>query len=387
MNQPERAARACKYQAVKVIISPLQDTDARYMAMALDLARQGKAFAGPNPAVGAVIVKKGRVVGTGYYMGPGTLHAEAEAIRVAGEHAAGATMFVTLEPHCYYGTQPPCTDKIIAAGISRVVIATVDPNPKVNGKGIAQLREAGIQVELGLMEAEARALNRGFFKRHEQGLPFVRLKLGLSLDGFISDESGRSQWITGPEARRFVHGLRGEVTGVAVGVGTVLADDPLLTPREVYAPRPPVRFVLDPHLRTPLSARVLSADAPTVIIAGPEAESDKVKALEKVGASVWVMSEGYTWARVFERMVQEDQNDILFEGGARVARSLMESPYLDELILIYAPLRLGKGLSPFPGEGYQLEIAKRFQLQEVEQLGQDAMLRLVAKKGESDGDA
>ena len=355
--------------------------------MALELARRGKAFAGPNPAVGAVIVKDNRVVSTGYYMGPGTLHAEAEAIRVAGKHAVGATMFVTLEPHCYHGTQPPCTDKIIEAGISRVVIAAIDPNPKVNGKGVRQLTEAGLQVEVGLMETEAKALNKGFFKAHQMGLPYLRLKLALSLDGFVADATGKSKWISGPQAREYVHKLRGEMTSVMVGVGTVLADDPLLTPRLVYAPRKPTRFVLDTRLRIPLGAKVLNNDAETVVVTGKHPDPEKLKAIRDMGHQVWVL-EKPGWEALFKRMVKEDHNEVMFEGGAQIARSLISSGYLDELLLIYGPVHLGKGLSPFPGQS-SLETAKRFYLLELKQLGQDVLMRFALKqtrenKGEKD---
>ncbi|MGB9590464.1 MAG: bifunctional diaminohydroxyphosphoribosylaminopyrimidine deaminase/5-amino-6-(5-phosphoribosylamino)uracil reductase RibD, partial [Candidatus Hydrothermia bacterium] len=204
------------------------EIDREMMARALDLAILGKPFAGSRPAVGAVITKGGRIVGIGFYRGHTSLHAEAEAILMAGAHARDGTLYVTLEPHCYHGTQPPCTSRIIEAGLSRVVIAGLDPNPKVNGGGVRQLRQAGIQVDVGLMEDEAKAINPGHFKCHTTGLPHTVLKIAITMDGFMADETGKSQWLSSEESLEMVHSLRGEFCAVAVGAGTVLSDDPLL---------------------------------------------------------------------------------------------------------------------------------------------------------------
>jgi len=360
----------------------LLEKERSFMARALELAALSKPYAGANPAVGAVIVRAGRIIGEGYYRGHGTLHAEAEALEMAGPHARGADMFVTLEPHCYQGTQPPCTERIIAAGIRRVVVSAIDPNPRVHGQGIAQLRSAGVEVEVGPGEEEARRLNRGFFKCHEKGAACFRLKLALSLDGFIADANGRSRWISGPEAKQEVHRMRSETTAIAVGVGTVLADDPLLTPREVYCPRKPARFVLDRKLRIPAGARVLNQDAPTVVVTTPDAPSEKMAEIQGLGHEVWVMDGGIDLGALARRMAESDYNDVLFEGGAGVARSLLESDCLDELILIYSPCYLGKGLSPFGGP-FSLDKAPGFALEEVVRMGNDVLMRLYPRRSQA----
>jgi len=353
------------------------------MARALDLAILGKPFAGSRPCVGAVITRGGRIVGQGFYRGPGTLHAEAEAIRMAGEHARGGTLYVTLEPHCYHGTQPPCTDKIIEAGIKRVVIASLDPNPKVNGKGVEQLRAAGIDVSVGLMEEKAVAINPGHFKCHTKGLPYTLLKIAVSLDGFMADSQGKSQWLSCEESLNLSHTLRSESCAVAVGVGTVLKDDPLLTPRRVYAPHKPTRIVLDSRLRTPLSAKVLNQDAKTVIATTESAPSDKIKEIESMGHEVWIVGKTLDIEAVLRRAAHEDMNTILFEGGATLARNLIESPWLDELWVCVAPVVLGGGISPFGGP-FSLEKSPRFSVKEVERVGEDVWFRLTKRTNQKE---
>ena len=348
------------------------------MARAINLAILGKPFAGSRPCVGAVITNRGRIVGQGFYRGHGTLHAEAEAIQMAGEHARGGTLYVTLEPHCYHGTQPPCTDRIIEAGIKRVVIASLDPNPKVNGRGVEQLRASGIDVSVGLMQEEAMAINPGHFKCHTTGLPHTILKIALSMDGFMADSQGKSRWLSCEESLNLSHTLRSESCAVAVGVGTILRDDPLLTPRRVYAPRAPTRIVLDSSLRTPLSAKVLNQDARTVIATTEAASPYKIKEIEAMGHWVWVMGDSLDLEAVLRRAVAEDMNTILFEGGASVARSLIESPWLDELWVCVAPVVLGAGISPFGGP-FSLEEAPRFSLKEAERVGEDVWLRLTKR--------
>ena len=348
------------------------------MARALDLAILGKPFAGPRPAVGAVITRGGRIVGLGFYRGHGTLHAEAEALLMAGEHARGGTLYVTLEPHCYQGTQPPCTDRIMEAGIRRVVIASVDPNPRVNGKGVKQLLDAGLEVEVGLLDDEARAINPGHFKCHTAGLPYTVLKIATSMDGFMADSGGKSQWISCDESLDLSHTLRSESCAVAVGVGTILRDDPLLTPRRVYAPRMPARIVLDSFLRTPLSAKVLNQDARTILVTTHKAPLDRAKKIEAMGHGVWVMGEKLDMEAILRKAVAEDMNTILFEGGASVARSLLGGPWLDELWVCVAPIVLGGGISPFGGP-YALDEAPGFKVKEVERVGKDVWFRLTKR--------
>lgn len=352
------------------------DIDRDMMARALDLAILGKPFAGSRPSVGAIITNRGRIVGQGFYRGPGTLHAEAEAIFMAGEHAMGGTLYVTLEPHCYHGTQPPCTDKIIKAGIKRVVIASLDPNARVNGKGADQLRRSGIDVSVGLMETEARAVNPGHFKCHTTGLPHIVLKIAVSLDGFMADNQGKSQWLSSEESLDLVHRMRGEFCAITVGVGTVLADDPILTPRRVYAPRPPLRVILDSSLRVPLSARVLNQDAMTIVITTDKAPVEKIRSIEEVGHEVWVMEGKLEMESVLRRMAENEINSVLFEGGVRIAGNLITSPWLDGLLVCIAPIVLGEGISPFGGP-YALDEAPGFRVKEVKMVGNDVWLNLT----------
>ncbi|MEO0145522.1 MAG: bifunctional diaminohydroxyphosphoribosylaminopyrimidine deaminase/5-amino-6-(5-phosphoribosylamino)uracil reductase RibD [candidate division WOR-3 bacterium] len=355
------------------------DIDRDMMARALDLAILGKPFAGPRPSVGAVITNRGRIVGQGFYRGPGALHAEAEALFMAGKHAKGGTLYVTLEPHCYHGTQPPCTDRIIEAGIKRAVIASLDPNPRVNGNGVKQLIEAGIDVSVGLLEAEAKAINPGHFKCHELGIPYVVLKIAVSLDGFMADSQGKSKWLSCEESLDLVHRMRGEFCSVSVGIGTVLADDPLLTPRRVYAPRPPVRIILDSSLRIPLSARVLDQSAQTILITTDKADENKIMAIQDKGHDVWVIGHELDMELALKMMAEAEINSVLFEGGVRIARSLLEGPWLDELRVCVAPKVLGGGLSPFPGP-YDLEQTPGFKLQESQRVGRDMWLILKKER-------
>ncbi len=347
----------------------MREEEQRWMELALQLARLGRPFAGHKPAVGAVIVNRGRVVGIGYYRGPGTRHAEREAVQMAGPHARGATMFVTLEPHQYHGTEPPCTDAIIEAGIRRVVVATLDPNPKVNGKGIEVLKKAGIEVEVGLMAAEAEAVNPGHHKAHRTGLPYIILKLALNPDGTMP-----SRRVTGPEAIRFVHRLRGEVCAVLVGAGTVRADDPLLTPREVYAPLKPLRIVVSGRGELSPEARVFNADAKTLLVLGSEAPSQLEEAVKNKGHLVWRW-EGprVNWEGLLRRLWEELKvNYILVEGGAEVAEALLEEGLVDEAALIYSA-EVGEG-PRFKGE------FRGFRVVEAMALGKDALVRMRRAK-------
>ena len=232
-------------------------TDQEYMAQALSLAQKGAGWTSPNPMVGAVIVKDGQVIGQGYHAKCGDLHAERAALAACTQDPAGATMYVTLEPCCHQGRQPPCTEAILEAGIARVVVGSGDPNPKVAGKGLAILRAHGVQVTEHVLEAQCRALNEVFFHYIQTGKPYVVLKYAMTLDGKMAAYTGASQWITGEEARRHVHTQRNRFRSILVGVDTVLADDPQLTCR-IPGGRNPLRIVCDTHLRTPLTAQVVA---------------------------------------------------------------------------------------------------------------------------------
>jgi diaminohydroxyphosphoribosylaminopyrimidine deaminase/5-amino-6-(5-phosphoribosylamino)uracil reductase len=247
--------------------------DAGWMDQALRVAEAGLGLTAPNPAVGAVLVRDGRVVGEGAHLKAGTPHAEGIALRVAGERARGATAYVTLEPCAHHGRTPPCADALVAAGVGRVVVAGTDPDPRVDGRGVARLREAGIEVTVGCRAPEARALNRGFFTLHTLGRPHVTLKTAMTLDGRIVAADGQSRWITGEPARAEAHRLRFLADAVMVGIGTVLADDPRLTVRRPDLPaKEPLRVVVDSRLRLPVDAALLSAGDPgrvVVACAGP----------------------------------------------------------------------------------------------------------------------
>jgi diaminohydroxyphosphoribosylaminopyrimidine deaminase/5-amino-6-(5-phosphoribosylamino)uracil reductase len=320
-----------------------REDDRAYMRRALDLARRGWGQTAPNPMVGAVVVRDGDVVGEGFHARFGDEHAEVAALRAAGERAHGATLYVTLEPCAHHGKTPPCADATIAAGIARVVAATEDPNPLAAG-GAGRLRGAGIDVEIGLEADAARELNAPFFNRRDR--PWVILKLATSVDGAIADaarERGAARrWLTGPEARKDVHRMRAGVDAIAVGVGTVLTDDPLLTVRDAPSPRvPPRRIVFDSELRTPLGAAVVRGArlAPTTIVARHIIHA-RHDALTKAGVDVRVHE---TLSDALAAFGKDGIRALLVEGGARLAASLLEQGMVDRLVIFQAPVVLGEG--------------------------------------------
>src|SRR5688572_2429718 len=262
------------------------DADRTYMVRALELAERGLYTTTPNPRVGCVIVRDGAIVGEGWHARTGEAHAEVVALGAAGDRAQGATAYVTLEPCDHFGRTPPCSDALAHAKLARVVTAMQDPNPRVAGKGIEKLRAAGIAAESGLMEEAARELNIGFVSRMTRGRPWVRMKIAASLDGRTALSNGRSQWITGPEARLDGHRFRARACAVMTGIGTVKDDDPQLNVREVETPRQPVRIVVDSRLETPISARVIGAGT---LIAAAGANAAAVKMLEAEGAEIVVL--------------------------------------------------------------------------------------------------
>ena len=325
-----------------------------FMRMALSLALRGTGCVSPNPRVGCVLVRQGQVVGWGYHRRYGGAHAEVEALRRAGALAEGATAYVNLEPCSHRGKTPPCAPQLVEARVARVVLGLRDPNPLVDGKGIALLREAGIPVVEGILEEECRNLNRGFLRRLQQGRPWVTLKGALSVDGSTALENGESQWITGPLARDKAHLLRGEHDAVLVGVGTVLADDPELTVRRVEG-LSPRKAVLDGSLRTPLQAKVL-AGGDCLLFAGPEAPEERIPPLEERNASVRRVSRapggGLDLGAVLRSLAEDGVNSLLVEGGARVSASFLAAGLVDEVSLFLAPKLLGRGLQM--GESWAL---------------------------------
>ena len=317
------------------------------MRAALALARRGLGNAWPNPAVGCVVVRHGRVVGRAVTAPGGRPHAERLALTMAGPAARGATAYVTLEPCSHHGRTPPCTEALIAAGVARVVIAIRDPDPRVDGAGIAQLRAAGIAVTEGGLAAEAEEVNAGFFSRVRRGRPLVTLKLASTLDGRIASRSGESRWITGEPARRMAHALRGRHDAVMVGVGTVMMDDPDLTCRlPGYKPVSLVRVVADSHLRTRLTSRLVATagQTPTWLITRDGADAGRRRALEQAGAAVITVAAGtpgVDLSAALTVLAGRGITRVLVEGGAQMAAALLRADLVDRVAWFHAPTVMG----------------------------------------------
>ena len=330
--------------------APAEDASAEdiaHMRAALALARRGNGRTWPNPSVGCVIVRDGRVVGRATTADAGRPHAEPQALAMAGAAARGATAYVTLEPCCFHGRTPPCTDALIAAGVARVVVGVRDPDARVNGAGLARLRSAGIAVVEGVLADEAEDVVAGFFTRVRHGRPLVTLKLASTLDGRIATGGGESQWITGAAARRAGHALRGRHDAIMVGVGTVLADNPDLTCRiPGFKPLPMVRVVADSHLRMPLTSRLVATatSAPTWVLARASADSQRVAALKSAGVvvlQVGCSSAGIDLAGALRALAERGITRLLAEGGAQLAAALLRADLVDRLAWFHAPAVMG----------------------------------------------
>ena len=323
--------------------------DAEYMQMALQLAAQGRGRTSPNPMVGAVVVKDDTVIGKGYHQKAGTPHAEIHALNEAGMAAQGSTLYVTLEPCSHKGKTLPCCDFIIGSKVARVVIAARDPNPLVDGRGIAKLREAGMQVDVGILESEARELNEFFMKYITRNIPFIILKAAITIDGRIATRSGDSRWITGEAAREKGHEIRNVVDAILVGVNTVLKDNPRLTTRlPGRASKDPVRIILDTHLRTPLDARVIQTDsaAPTLIVAGGNVSKERIRAYQERNVTVLVAKKGVHrigLKEIMEELGRMDIISLLIEGGAEIHASALKAKIVDRVIFFVAPKIVGGG--------------------------------------------
>jgi len=355
--------------------------DHEFMARALRLARRGLYGTDPNPRVGCVLVRDGRVVGEGWHAVAGGPHAEVEALRQAGEAARGATAYVTLEPCCHHGRTPPCTDALIAAGVARVVAAMQDPNPQVAGQGLAALEAAGIAAASGLMEAQAAALNPGFIHRMHNGRPFVRCKLAMSLDGRTAMASGQSQWITGTGAREDVQRLRARSSVIMTGVGTVLADDPSLTVRLEGATRQPLRVVVDTHLSMPVDSCLLAEPGETLVVTAAQDEALQ-QALREAGAEVAVVplqGDSVDLAAVLDLLGQRQANEVLLETGATLSGAMLRAGLIDELAIYMAPKLMGdsaRGLFHLPGLE-ELDEAVGLDITDIRAVGTD--WRITAK--------
>jgi diaminohydroxyphosphoribosylaminopyrimidine deaminase/5-amino-6-(5-phosphoribosylamino)uracil reductase len=364
--------------------------DTRIMAQAIQLARQGQYWSMPNPHVGCVLVRDGHVIGEGFTRPAGQNHAEIEALRAVEGDARGAVAYVTLEPCSHHGRTGPCADALASAGVSRVVVAMEDPNPQVAGQGLAKLRAAGIEVECGVLEAEARLLIPGFIARMTRGRGRVRAKLAMSLDGRTAMASGQSQWITGPAARSDVQRLRAMSCAVVTGVGTVLADDCALTvrPDELglsadgarrAAARQPLRVVLDSALRTPPTARVLAGEAATLLChAQGETLSAQLAAAGAEGAALARADGGLDLVQLMALLSSRQCNEILVESGPRLAGALLQEGLLDELIVYMAPALMGDRARPLLELPLDLMADKvQLRIDDVRKIGQD--LRFIAR--------
>ncbi len=352
------------------------------MRRALLLAEHGRGRTAPNPVVGAVLVRAGRVVGEGWHRALGRDHAEVEALAHAGRRARGATLYVTLEPCAHWGRTPPCTDALIAAGIERCVVATRDPDPRVNGRGLRKLRAAGVRVEVGLLADEARAQLAGYRRAQERGLPRITWKVAASLDGRIADARGRSRWITGAAARADGHRLRAASDAIVVGAGTARTDDPRLTARAGASPRSvqPLRVVLDSRLTLPRSLRLFRAPLArgTVVACTDAAPAARARWLASRGVAVWRLpARGGRVAleALAARLAREGRHEVLLEGGATLGAALLVAGLVQRLVLYAAPIVLGGGLAWCEGLDRALEAAPRGRIVSHERSGDD--LRIV----------
>ncbi|MEN0663623.1 bifunctional diaminohydroxyphosphoribosylaminopyrimidine deaminase/5-amino-6-(5-phosphoribosylamino)uracil reductase RibD [Caldifermentibacillus hisashii] len=356
--------------------------DYEYMNLALSLARATLGQTSPNPSVGAVLVKDGKLVGTGVHLKVGTPHAEVHAINEAGISAEGAIMYVTLEPCSHQGKTPPCTDLITKTGIRKIFVATLDPNPLVAGKGVEKLTRAGIEVEVGLCKEEAIQLNEKFFHFIQTNTPFVTIKAGISLDGKIAAKSGDSKWITSPESRQDGHHLRHEHDGILVGINTILQDNPLLTTRRPRGGINPIRIVLDTKLKIPTSANVVhDRSARTIIFTGNQIDLEKKKELERFG--VTIISQDrlvLSLQQVLKTLGEQKMMSLLVEGGSEIHASFIKENAFQQIITYVAPKIIG-GRDAFPfvgGVGSKLvKLGKHLHFTEIKQLGPD--IKITAK--------
>ena len=329
--------------------------DEKYMAMALELAVKGRGWTSPNPMVGAVIVKDGRVIGKGLHEKYGQSHAERNALADCSESPEGADIYVTLEPCCHHGKQPPCTDALIEAGIRRVIVGSGDPNPLVAGKGIEILKKHGIEVKEGILKDECDALNKVFFHYIKTGTPYVTMKYAMTMDGKIAAYTGESKWVTGEKAREHVQMQRHINSGIMVGVGTVLADDPMLTCR-IPGGKNPVRIICDSRLRTPLTSQIVrTAGTVPTLIATCCTETSKHEALHEAGCRIVTVGEKngqVNLKELMERLGREKLDSILLEGGGTLNWSALESGIVQKVQAYIAPKLFGGASAKTPVEGH-----------------------------------
>ena len=358
--------------------------DYRFMSRALQLAKKGLYTTAPNPNVGCVLVKNNEIIAEGWHEKAGEPHAEIHALNQAGKLAEGTTVYVTLEPCCHQGKTAPCTDALIKAKVKCVIAAMVDPHNKVAGQGLKQLQEAGIEVEQGLLEEQAKALNPGFIKRMQTGLPYVSCKLAMSLDGRTAMASGESKWITSTAAREDVQKLRAKSAVILTGIGTVLKDDPAMTVRLEGVTKQPVRVVVDTNLSMPTTARMLNEPGKTLLMTC-SADESITQDLKKAGADIHMMpycNTSVDLKSVLEQLAEMQINDVLLETGATLSGAMLQAGLIDELIIYIAPILMGnqaRGLFALP----ELEkMQDKIELEIIDQrlVGQDIRITAKVKK-------
>ena len=362
-----------------------------YMELALSLAKLASGQVSPNPAVGAVVVKDDVVVGQGYTQPPGSPHAEVSALKQAGEQARGGVMYVTLEPCCHYGRTPPCTQAIIAAGITEVHLAMLDANPLVSGRGKDELEREGIRIYVGEHEAEAKEINEAYTKFITTGVPFVTAKFAISLDGKIATKSGDSKWISGSEARKYIHNLRYSADAIMAGVNTVLADDPQLTARCCggrggTARKQPLRVIVDSKGRTPLTARVFSEPGKTLLALGKVVKPEEKSAFAEVGAELLELPSAEGWVdleKLLKALGEREITSVLVEGGGILLGSLFDCRLVDKVIAFIAPVIIGgnKAKTAVEGKGVD-KVVDSLKLERVsgEKLGEDLIVSGYVRK-------
>lgn len=359
------------------------EKDTQFMKLAIQLAKKRKGLTHPNPTVGAVIVKDGKVIGRGFHLRAGLPHAEREAIKDAkskGFDIKGSTMYVTLEPCCHYGKTPPCTEAIIEEGISRVVVATLDPNPLVAGKGVEVLKQHGVEVEIGVLENQAKELNQDFFTYISQKRPFIHLKIAQTVDGKIATRTGSSRWITCDKSRKFVHRLRAQATAVMVGKNTVLEDNPYLTVRGLKAEKQPYRVIVDKNLEIPPNYNVFNPDTKVYIIASPNSDSSKFDPLEHVKViKLPLHGEKFNLEDILSALYGEGVVHLFVEGGKGLFTQFIKQNLWDRISLFVAPKMIGEdGVSAIGQLGVEdISEAFEFSIKKVRRFDKDIYLEII----------
>lgn len=364
------------------------DSDEKYMLLALELAAKGKGKVEPNPMVGAVLVKNNLIIGKGYHKDYGGAHAEIHAIHAGGENCKGATLYVTMEPCAHQGKTSPCVEAVIDAGIRRVVTTGIDPNPITSGKGIQRLRDAGIEVQLGVFEEQAKSLNAPFFKLIQKGMPYVMVKWAMSLDGRIASRTGKSQWITSEESRRYVHKIRGQIDGIMVGINTVLQDDPLLTCR-IGGGRNPKRIIIDANALLPLDSRLVKSihEGEVFVVTQKNAPHERIKKLRHSGCEI-IQTENNNGRVHLKELLQRlgfmQLTNLLVEGGSSLVTSFIDERLADKVMVFIAPVIIGgRGAkSPVLGNGIdKIDDARRLYDVTIQTISSDVLIAGSLRSG------